>query len=159
MDGPETLRVINSENRILLIEMLINSELSIVDLTLEICMLLKIHVLENGFYGSFGKFFGKFWWCFPCFIVSVLEFGNILKFSEHFTRWKVSVFGVSLFHIFPHSEWVRKDTPYLSVFCLNMEEYEPVKLWIRAVFMMISFFRKPWLATIFLIICVSQSAI
>ena len=48
MDGPETLRVLNSENRILLIEMLINSELSIVDLTLEICMLFKIHVLENG---------------------------------------------------------------------------------------------------------------
>ena len=48
MDGPETLRVLNSENRILLIEMLINSELSIVDLTLEICMLFKIHVLGNG---------------------------------------------------------------------------------------------------------------
>ena len=59
MDGPETLRVINSDNRILLIEMLINSELSNVHLTLEICVLLKIHVLENRFYGSFGKFFWK----------------------------------------------------------------------------------------------------
>ena len=32
---------------------------------------------------------------------------------------KVSVFGVILVRIFPHLEWIRKDTPYLSVFNPN----------------------------------------
>ena len=32
-----------------------------------------------------------------------------------YTAWKVSVFGVFLVRIFPHSEWIRRDTPYLSV--------------------------------------------
>ena len=30
--------------------------------------------------------------------------------------WKVSVFGVILVGIFRHSNWIRRDTPYLSVF-------------------------------------------
>ena len=28
------------------------------------------------------------------------------------TAWKVSVFGVFLVRIFPHSDWIRKNTPY-----------------------------------------------
>ena len=32
----------------------------------------------------------------------------------HYTMWKVSVFGVILVHIFPHSDWIRRDTVHLS---------------------------------------------
>ena len=29
------------------------------------------------------------------------------------TAWKVSAFGVILVRIFPHSDWIRRDTQYL----------------------------------------------
>ena len=32
------------------------------------------------------------------------------------TACKLYVFGVILVHIFPHSDWIRRDTEYLSVF-------------------------------------------
>ena len=32
------------------------------------------------------------------------------------TTWKVSVFRVLLVHIFPHSDWIRRYTLYLSLF-------------------------------------------
>ena len=44
------------------------------------------------------------------------------------TAWKVSVFGVFQVRIFSHSDWIRRDNPYLSVFGLNMERFE---LWMR----------------------------
>ena len=50
------------------------------------------------------------------------------------TTWKVPVFGVFLVRIFPHSDWIRRDTPYLSVFSPNPEKYRPEKLWIRTLF-------------------------
>ena len=34
---------------------------------------------------------------------------------------KMSVFGVILVHIFPHSDWIRRDTEYPSVFSPNAE--------------------------------------
>ena len=40
-----------------------------------------------------------------------------------YTAWKVSVFGVSLLRIFPHSDWIR----YLSVFSPNAGKYGPEK--------------------------------
>ena len=40
-----------------------------------------------------------------------------------YTTWKVSVFGVFLDPIFPHSDWIWTDTPYLSVFNPNAEKY------------------------------------
>ena len=43
----------------------------------------------------------------------------------------MSVSGVLLTHIFPHSDWIRKDTEYLSVFSLNTRKYGPEKLRIR----------------------------
>ena len=43
----------------------------------------------------------------------------------------MSVSGVFLTHIFPHSDWIRKDTEYLSVFSLNTRKYGPEKLRIR----------------------------
>ena len=35
------------------------------------------------------------------------------------TAWKVSKYGVLLVRIFPHSDWIRRDTEYLSVFSPN----------------------------------------
>ena len=40
---------------------------------------------------------------------------------ENNTAWKVSVFGVILVRIFQHSDWIRRDTKYLSIFTLNAE--------------------------------------
>ena len=44
------------------------------------------------------------------------------------TAWKVFVFGVFLVRIFPHSDWIRRDTKYLSVFSPNVGKYGPEKL-------------------------------
>ena len=44
------------------------------------------------------------------------------------TAWKVSVFGVFQVRIFSHSDWIRRDNQYLSIFGLNMERFE---LWMR----------------------------
>ena len=41
---------------------------------------------------------------------------------------EASVFGVFLVHIFPHSDRIRKDTPYLSVFSPNAGKYRSEKL-------------------------------
>ena len=47
------------------------------------------------------------------------------------TAWKVSVFGVFLVCIFPHSDWIWRDREYLSIFSSNPEKYGPEKLQIR----------------------------
>ena len=44
------------------------------------------------------------------------------------TTWKVSVFGDFLVCIFPHSEWIGRDTECLSVFSPNTGKYGPKKL-------------------------------
>ena len=38
------------------------------------------------------------------------------------TAWKMSVFGVFLVCIFPDSDWIRKDTEYLSVYSVRKWE-------------------------------------
>ena len=38
----------------------------------------------------------------------------ILPITNLSTAWKLSVFGVNLIRIFPHSDWIRRDTPYQS---------------------------------------------
>ena len=46
----------------------------------------------------------------------LLESNRInLRFDLYFTAWKVSVFGVFLVRIFPHSDWIRRKriSPYL----------------------------------------------
>ena len=48
--------------------------------------------------------------------------------------WKVSVFGVFLVRIFPHSYWIRRDTEYLFAFSPNAGKYGPEKLLIRTLF-------------------------
>ena len=43
--------------------------------------------------------------------------------SIHLTAWKVPVFGVILVHIFPHSDWIRKDTlRKISPYSVRMRE-------------------------------------
>ena len=41
------------------------------------------------------------------------------------TAWKVSVIGVILVSIFPHSDWAGRDTLYLFVFSPNAGKYGP----------------------------------
>ena len=43
------------------------------------------------------------------------------------TAWKVSVFRVSLVCIFPHLDWIRRDSPYLCVFSPNAGKFRPEK--------------------------------
>ena len=52
-----------------------------------------------------------------------VNLGRLIKerpcYYTHHTAWKVSVFGVILVRIFPNSNWIRRDTEYLSVFNPN----------------------------------------
>ena len=58
------------------------------------------------------------------------------------TAWKVSVFGVFLVCIFPQSDWIRRDTPQLSVFSPNAGKKEPENLQIRIIFTLWDFRKK-----------------
>ena len=44
---------------------------------------------------------------------------------------KMSVFGFFMVRILPNSYWIRKDTPYLSVFSPNARKFGPEKFRIR----------------------------
>ena len=63
-------------------------------------------------------------------VFRTLKFKNIHhgSFLKKYTAWKVSVFGVFLVRIFPHSDWVQRYTEYLSVISPNMRKYGPEKL-------------------------------
>ena len=58
----------------------------------------------------------------------------LLEFFVLLSAWKVAVFGDFLVLIFPHLDWIRKDSPYLSVFNPNARNYGPKKHRIRTVF-------------------------
>ena len=66
----------------------------------------------------------------------IFSFGPSIFFpdDETFPAWKVPVFRVFLFRIFPHSVWVRRGTKYLSVFSPNAGKYGLEKLRIRTPF-------------------------
>ena len=49
---------------------------------------------------------------FPTEIVLPLNCVEVFSFSQLYTTWKVSVYGVFLVRIFPHSDWIRRDTEY-----------------------------------------------
>ena len=69
------------------------------------------------------------------FVMSTIAEQNlVLIFLIRITAWKVSVFGVFLVRIFPHLDWIRRDTPNLSVFCQNSGKYGPEKLGTRPLF-------------------------
>ena len=50
------------------------------------------------------------------------------------TTWKVSVFWVFLVPVFLHSDWIRRNTEYVSVFSPNAGKYGPEKLRIWTLF-------------------------
>ena len=50
------------------------------------------------------------------------------------TAWKLSLFEVFPVRIFPYSDWIPKDTPYLSVFSPNAGKCRPEKLRIRILY-------------------------
>ena len=57
------------------------------------------------------------------------------EYSYLLTAWKLSVFRVFLVRISPYSDWIRRNTPYLSVFSPNVGKCGLVKLRIRTPFM------------------------
>ena len=64
----------------------------------------------------------------------LISFIRAKSFAATNTAWKVSVCRVFAVRIFPHSDWIRRDTPYLSVFSPNAGKYKPEKLRIRTLF-------------------------
>ena len=76
-----------------------------------------------------------------CASISILDFWPGCEYASeqelvisNATAWKVSVLGVLLVCLFPHSDWIRRETEYLSVFSANMGKYGPEKLRIRTLF-------------------------
>ena len=47
------------------------------------------------------------------------------KILALYTAWNVSTFGIILVLIFPHLDWIRRDTLYLSVFSANEGKWGP----------------------------------
>ena len=78
----------------------------------------------------------KFSWYYLCLSLFCNKetFGKFYL-QNTFTVWKVSVFGVILVRIFPHLDLIRRDTPYLSIFSLNVGKYRPELLRILTLFM------------------------
>ena len=68
------------------------------------------------------------------------------------TAWKVFVFGVILVRIFLHSNWIRSDTSYLSVFSPNMRKCGPVQLRIRTLFTDTVYVAQ-WYSTLYVVRC------
>ena len=65
------------------------------------------------------------------------------------TAWRVSVFEVILVRIFPHLDWIGRDTPYLSVFSPNARKCGPEQLQIRTFFTQWKWTIKLWLCQTF----------
>ena len=81
----------------------------------------------------------------PCCGMYSLVVPNIQRFSfeifllspsvsRRCTEYKVSIFGVILVRISPHTDWIRRDTEYLSVFSPNAGKYGPEQLRIGTLF-------------------------
>ena len=72
----------------------------------------------------------------------------------------MSVFGAFLVRISPHSAWIRRDAPYLSVFSPKAGKYRPEKFRRRTLFAQCNVSvktllgpKKPWIIFFFFIIC------
>ena len=44
-----------------------------------------------------------------------------------YTEWKMSVFGVFLVRLFPHSDWIRRDMEHFAVSSPNAGKFGPEK--------------------------------
>ena len=58
------------------------------------------------------------------------------------TAWKVFVFGVILVRIFPHSDWIRRDTAYRECECVRDVNKNEMSKWILKIFINIFVFSK-----------------
>ena len=67
---------------------------------------------------------------------------NLIK--DPVTAWKVSKYGVFLVRIIPHSDWIRRDTEYVSVFSPNAGKYRPEKNSVFGNFLGSEYVLKPW---------------
>ena len=65
------------------------------------------------------------------FLITLKFEKQSLNVKVTYTAWKVYLLEVFLARIFPHSDWIRRDTPYLFVFSLNARKCGPEKLRIR----------------------------
>ena len=63
----------------------------------------------------------------PWFLTDVAHFCNTNFTVEITRREKCPNTEFFLVRIFPHSAWIRRDTPYLSVFSPNAAKYGPEK--------------------------------
>ena len=79
---------------------------------------------------AFGILVGK------CSLKIAVKFPERILYTALFTitAWKVPVLGVILVRIFPHSDWIRRDTDYLAVFSLNVGKCGPKQLRIQTLF-------------------------
>ena len=81
----------------------------------------------------FSRFWVLLWVCscwlswlnLPFFMLHEIFSSSLVELQKSFisTAWKVSVFGIILVRIFPHWDWIRRDTEYLSVFSPNTEKH------------------------------------
>ena len=70
--------------------------------------------------------------CF--FFCNLISDNGTIDFKALSIAWNVSVFAVILVRIFPQSDWIRRDTLYLSVFSPNAGKYGPESLRIGTLF-------------------------
>ena len=81
-------------------------------------------------------------WRYICQSSSCLGIFRLVCLCQYFKRLgprlgnnkQVSVFGVFLVRIFPHSGWIWRDTEYISLFSPNSGKDRPEKLRIRTIF-------------------------
>ena len=59
---------------------------------------------------------------------------RLIKMNSSHSKTAITLLTLRPLYIFPHSDWIRRDTPYLSVFCTNVEKYGPEQLRIRSLF-------------------------
>ena len=59
---------------------------------------------------------------------------QFVYYEQEAFAWKVSIFEIIVVRIFPHSDWIRRDILYLSVFSSNVGKYRPVYLQIWTLF-------------------------
>ena len=65
------------------------------------------------------------------FLITLKFEKQSLNVKVTYTAWKVYLLEVFLACIFPHSDWIRRDTPYLFVLSLNARKCGQEKLRIR----------------------------
>ena len=79
-------------------------------------VLQKIGVLEHLWWLPLTYFINRFSKFFPGCKKGLLDSTGYHYFLRSIAAWKVSIYGVFVVGIFPHSDWIRRDKESLSVF-------------------------------------------